>query len=157
MRPRRAAAALTSCPRSLRLCTPSTSSALRVRCNDALQSWTSHQAALTTPFVCFENDSRKLVYPALHFLLLATADQRGSARFVLQRTLGGHQIRVDVDCTPVPAEFDEDYDEEEEQQEEEEVRCSNCCWYRFLLVQVSSRYRLLLGRCYELLSRRCNC
>lgn len=47
------------------------------------------------------------------------ADKRGSARFFLQRTIGGQQVRVDVDCTPVPAEFDEDYDEEEEQQEEE--------------------------------------
>lgn len=79
-------------------------------------------------------DSRKLVYPALLHLLHATADQRGSARFMLQRAIGGQQVRVDVDCTPVPAEFEDDYDQEEEQQEEdEEVRCCNACSLKRLL------------------------
>lgn len=47
-------------------------------------------------------------------------DEAGMARFALKRTLGAQQIRVDVDCSPVPVHGDDEWNEEEQAEEAEE-------------------------------------
>ena len=44
-------------------------------------------------------------------------DPRGSARFSLVRKVGGQEVRLDVDCTPVPTEDDPEYYDDEEGKE----------------------------------------
>ncbi len=40
------------------------------------------------------------------------ADSIGSARFFLTKTVGNQQIRIDLDCSPVPADDEEGYEDE---------------------------------------------
>lgn len=47
-------------------------------------------------------------------------DAPGAARFHLTRTVNGQEVRVDVDCSPVPVHGDEEWNEEQEEEEEEQ-------------------------------------